>query len=205
MARDAVIHLIDDDDAVRHAVAFLLTSAGYAVWVYESGTAFLEALPTLQPGCVITDIRMPGVSGLELQKRLRELHAGFPVIILTGHADVALAVEAMKAGAIDFLQKPFDDDALIAAVRVAVNRHARDAGRENEIAATRARLAGLSRRETEVLDGMVDGRASKTIAYDLGLSVRTVEVHRANVMTKTGAGSLSELVRMVLVARTTPD
>jgi two-component system, LuxR family, response regulator FixJ len=201
MAIDAVVHLIDDDEAVRRALAFLLTTSGFAVRVYESASAFLEVLPTLQPGCVVTDIRMPAVSGLELQRELKARHVVMPVIVMTGHGDVALAVEAMKAGAIDFIEKPFADETLIFSIRIAIDRHARDARRDRETAAIGAKLKTLSVREAEVLDGLVAGLPNKTIAYDLNISARTVEVHRANVMTKMGAANLPELVRMVFLLR----
>lgn len=200
MTTSAVIHLIDDDDAVRQSLAFALTTAGLAVRAYESAVAFLEALPGVQPGCVVTDVRMPGIDGLELQRRLNEQAVNLPVIIITGHGDVRLAVEAMKAGAIDFIEKPFDDDILLAAIQNAIERYDRTGERAQEAAQTRARLASLSPRETEVLQGLLAGHPNKTIAYDLKLSARTVEVHRANVMTKMGAGSLSDLVRMALIA-----
>lgn len=200
MTTSAVIYLIDDDDAVRQSLAFALTTAGLAVRAYEFAVAFLEALPGVQPGCVVTDVRMPGIDGLELQRRLNEQAVNLPVIIITGHGDVRLAVEAMKAGAIDFIEKPFDDDILLAAIQNAIERYDRTGEREQEAAQTRARLASLSPRETEVLHGLLAGHPNKTIAYDLKLSARTVEVHRANVMTKMGAGSLSDLVRMALIA-----
>jgi two-component system, LuxR family, response regulator FixJ len=201
MARDAVVHLIDDDDAVRQAVAFLLTTSGFAVRVYESAPAFLEALPTVQPGCIVTDVRMPDMDGLELQRQLKARRIGLPVIIITGHGDVPLAVEAMKAGAVDFLEKPFSDDKLLSAIRVAIDRHAREAEREEEIAVIRSKLDALSPREREVLDGLVAGLPNKTIAYDLKISARTVEVHRANLMARMGAASLADLVRMAFLIR----
>ncbi len=201
MAHDAVVHLIDDDDGVRQAVAFLLTTSGFAVRVYDSAAAFLDALPTLQPGCIVTDVRMPEMDGLELQRQLKLRGVGLPVIVITGHGDVPLAVEAMKAGAIDFIEKPFNDEKLLSAIRIAIDRHARDANREDEIAAIRSRLDALSPREREVLDGLVAGLPNKTIAYDLKISARTVEVHRANLMARMGAGSLAELVRMAFVVR----
>ncbi len=204
MASSAVVHLIDDDDSVRHAVAFLLTSAGHAVRVHESASAFIEVLPTLQPGCVVTDIRMPGIDGLELQRRLKSSGANFPVIVMTGHADVPLAVEAMKAGAIDFIEKPFDDDLLLSAIQVALDRYDQSGLRDVEVAQIQAKLRSLSSREREVLEGLLAGHPNKTIAYDLDISARTVEVHRANVMTKMAAGSLSELVRMSLLAGLQP-
>ncbi|HVZ08194.1 response regulator FixJ [Rhodopila sp.] len=201
MAHDAVVHLIDDDDAVRQSLAFMLTASGYAVRVYESAQVFLDAVPTLQPGCIVTDVRMPGIDGLELQQRLKALDVEMPVIVITGHADVPLAVQAMKAGAVDFIEKPFGDETLLTAIRVAVSRQAVDSARAQEVAAIKARLATLSPREVEVLEGLVQGHANKTIAYDLQISARTVEVHRANVMTKMGAATLSDLLRMVFVAR----
>ncbi len=200
MAASQVVHVIDDDADVRQSLAFLLSTEGHAVRVHDSALAFLKALPDAQDGCVLTDIRMPDMDGLELQRRLNELKAGFPVIIMTGHGDVSLAVTAMKAGAVDFIEKPFDDEALLSAVRTALARHAMDSERQARLAAVQARLAGLSSREREVLQGLVAGKANKVIAYDLGISARTVEVHRANVMTKMQADSLSELVRMVLAA-----
>lgn len=200
MATKAVIHLIDDDDGVRQSLAFSLTTAGFAVRTYASAVAFLAELPGVQPGCVVTDVRMPEIDGLELQRRLNMQAVNLPVIIITGHGDVGLAVEAMKAGAIDFIEKPFDDDVLLAAIENAIERYDRTAQRALEAAQTRARLASLSPRENEVLRGLIAGHPNKTIAYDLKLSARTVEVHRANVMTKMGAGSLSDLVRMALIA-----
>jgi two-component system response regulator FixJ len=201
MAHDAVVHLIDDDDGVRQAVAFLLTTSGFAVRVYESAVAFLDALPTLQPGCIVTDVRMPDMDGLELQRQLTQRGILLPVIVITGHGDVPLAVEAMKAGAIDFIEKPFNDEKLLSAIRVAIDRHARDAHRDDEIAAIRAKIGALSPREREVLDGLVAGLPNKTIAYDLKISARTVEVHRANLMARMGAHSLADLVRMAFVVR----
>jgi two-component system response regulator FixJ len=204
MATSAVVHLIDDDDGVRQSLAFLLTTAGLAVRVYESAVAFFEALGTLQPGCIVTDVRMPGIDGMQLQRRLKGLGVHLPVIFITGHADVPLAVEAMKAGAIDFIEKPFDDDVLLSAIRVALDLYEHTGQRDLEIAMVRIKLQSLSDREREVLEGLLAGRPNKTIAYDLNLSPRTVEVHRANVMTKMGASSLSSLVRMALVAQAPP-
>ena len=201
MAASAVVHLIDDDEAVRQAIAFLLTTSGFAVRVYESALSFLDALPSVQPGCVVTDVRMPGMDGLALQRALKAQGIGLPVIVVTGHADVALAVDAMKAGAVDFIEKPFNDDTLLSAIRVAVDRHGKDAQREEEIAAIKAKLNSLSPREREVLDGLIAGLPNKTIAYDLKISARTVEVHRANLMTRMGAHSVADLLRMVFVVR----
>jgi two-component system response regulator FixJ len=204
LTHDAVIHLIDDDDDVRHALAFLLTASGYAVRAYTSGDKFLEALPTLQPGCIITDVRMPGLNGLELQRALNIRQLKAPVIVMTGHGDIGMAVDVLKAGAVDFLEKPVDDEALLAAVRAASERHVLNARRDDEVAEIQTKLSILSPREAEVLNGLIAGHANKLIAYELGISARTVEVHRANVMTKMGAASLSVLVRMVLVARSSP-
>ena len=203
MAHDAVVHLIDDDDAVRQSLAFMLSASGYAVRVYESAQLFLDAIPTLQPGCIVTDVRMPGMDGLELQQRLKALNVAMPVIVITGHGDVPLAVQAMKAGAVDFIEKPFSDETLLSAIRVAVGRQALDSARSNEIAGIKSRMAALSARELEVLEGLVQGHPNKTIAYDLQISARTVEVHRANVMTKMGASTLSDLLRMVFISRST--
>jgi two-component system response regulator FixJ len=199
MTSEAVMHVIDDDEGVRQSLAFLLSTAGFAVRVYDSALAFLKALP-VQPGCVVTDVRMPEVDGLELQQRLNALQIGMPVIVMTGHADVPLAVKAMKAGAVDFLEKPFDDEALLSAIRAALDHRARSSRREGEVAGVQAKLKTLSGREREVLEGILAGHPNKIIAYDLKISQRTVEVYRANVMTKMDAASLSELVRMALVA-----
>jgi len=204
MVANAVVHVIDDDESVRHALAFLLATSGMAVQVHESGTAFLNAVATLQGGCILTDIRMPGIDGLALQRRLIELGVKLPVIVMTGHGDVPLAVEAMKAGAVDFIEKPFDDEVLLSAIRSALNRYDQQGRRDSETTQIAAKLDALSVRERQVLDGLIAGRPNKTIAYDLEISPRTVEIHRANVMTKMGAGSLSELIRMALLAGLIP-
>lgn len=200
MSHDPVVHIIDDDPAVRDSLAFLLQSIKIPATVHEFGTAFLAKLTTEQHGCIITDIRMPDISGIDLLRRVRELQVEIPVIVITGHGDVPLAVEAMKLGAVEFLEKPFDDEALIAAVRLALDR-SQQAGKANaDRAELERRLASLSSREREVLDGLVAGHANKIIASDLAISPRTVEIYRANVMTKMQAGSLSELVRMAIAA-----
>jgi two-component system response regulator FixJ len=199
MPGNCVVHVIDDDEALRESLAFLLGTAHLEVRTYESATAFLDALARAEPGCIITDVRMPGMSGVELLRRLKSLEAAFPVIVITGHGDVPLAVEAMKLGAIDFLEKPFEDDALVAAVQSALGRHRHDARRAAEKAETSERIASLSARERQVLEGLVAGNPNKTIAFDLGISPRTVEIYRANVMTKMKAASLSDLVRMALL------
>ncbi len=200
MANENVVHVIDDDDDARELLAFLLSTADVEVHVYDSAVAFLEALPQVTAGCIITDVRMPEVDGMELLRRLHESGASLPVIMMTGHGDVPLAVEAMKLGAIDFLEKPFDDETLLASVRMALSRNRADSEQELRKAEVKERLASLSPREQQVLDGLVAGHPNKTIAFDLGISARTVEVYRANVMTKMQARSLSELVRMALLA-----
>ena len=199
MPVDSVVHVIDDDEALRESLAFLLGTANLKVRAYESASLFLDGLPRAEPGCIITDVRMFGISGVELLRRLKDLGAAFPVIVITGHGDVPLAVEAMKLGAVDFLEKPFEDDALLAAVRSALGRHEHDVRREVEKAGIFERVASLSARERQVLNGLVAGDPNKTIAFDLGISPRTVEIYRANVMTKMKATSLSDLVRMALV------
>lgn len=199
MAANHMIHLIDDDEDVRKALAFLLGTAGHAVKVYESATVFLNRLDGLQPGCIVSDVRMPEVDGPELQRRLKERGITLPVVIMTGHADVPLAVLAMKLGAVDFIEKPFADDVMLGAIARALAAVQEPEGR-GESENIRAHLDTLSERERQVLQGLLAGHPNKTIAYDLGLSPRTVEVHRANVMTKMAAASLSELVRRALKA-----
>lgn len=195
-----IVHVIDDDDGLRESLAFLLRASGIDVETFASALAFFDALSNTQPRCVITDVRMPEIGGLDLLRRLRELQVKVPVIVITGHADVPLAVEAMKAGAMDFLEKPFDDEVLLASVRLALERQDGEAKRDAERTVIDVRLASLSNRERDVLGGLVAGRANKQIAYDLGISPRTVEIYRANLMDKMQAGSLSELVRMALIA-----
>lgn len=201
MPNSAIVHLIDDDEDVRRALAFLLGTAGHAVRVYDSALAFWDKFEQAQPGCIVSDVRMPGMDGLELLRRLKQKGAKMPVIVMTGHADVALAVGAMKAGAADFIEKPFADDVLLSAIQTALKDGKRqDLAGEGGQPEIRNRLASLSERERQVLNGLLSGHPNKTIAYDLGISPRTVEVHRANVMTKMGASSLSELVRMAILA-----
>ena len=200
MASDkGVVHIIDDDDALRESLAFLLGTAGIEGKTYASAKAFLDTLPDLSLSCVITDVRMPDMSGIDLLRRFKELKIAAPVIVVTGHGDVALAVEAMKIGAVDFLEKPFDDEVLLASVEAALRQRGGQAKRDSERAEIESRLAALSPRERDVLGGLVAGRANKQIAFDLGISPRTVEIYRANLMNKMQAGSLSDLVRMALV------
>jgi two-component system response regulator FixJ len=200
MAFESTVHVIDDDEALRDSLTFLLRTARLDVLSYPSATAFLEALPEANLSCVITDVRMPGMSGIDLLRRLRERKISVPVIVITGHGDIPLAVEAMRIGAIDFLEKPFDDEVLIASVKAALRQKEGEAKRHGERAEIEGRLAALSNRERDVLGGLVAGRANKQIAFDLGISPRTVEIYRANLMSKMQAGSLSDLVRMALIA-----
>ncbi|HYA06969.1 MAG TPA: response regulator FixJ [Xanthobacteraceae bacterium] len=198
-AARGIVHIIDDDEALRESLTFLLRSAKHEVKSFASAKTFLETLPDPSLSCIITDVRMPDMSGIELLRRLKELKIAAPVIVITGHGDVSLAVEAMKIGAIDFLEKPFDDEVLLASVDAALRQHDGQARRQTERAEIENRLAALSPRERDVLGGLVAGRANKQIAFDLGISPRTVEIYRANLMNKMQAGSLSELVRMALM------
>jgi|SRR5215467_3200198 len=192
------VHVIDDDEAARDSLAFLLGTAKLGVKTYESATAFLKVAAGIHSGCIITDVRMPDINGIELMRRLKDLNIGLPVIVVTGHGDIAMAVEAMKIGATDFLEKPFDDEAILAAVHSALNKQDSENKRQAERAEINSRLAALSNRERDVLEGLVTGLANKQIAFNLGISPRTVEIYRANLMTKMQAGSLSDLVRMAL-------
>ncbi|MGH6791340.1 MAG: response regulator FixJ [Methyloceanibacter sp.] len=202
MTDEGVVHIVDDDEAVRQSLAFMLSTAGLPVRLYESATAFLAALEGAQNGCLITDIRMSEMTGIELLRELRFKACSLPTIVITGHGDVPLAVEAMKAGAIDFIEKPFDEEAILHAVRMALEQSGdRESGAGPAVA---AKLASLSERERQVLEGLVAGHPNKTIAYDLGISPRTVEVYRANLMTKMQAKSLSELIRMAILAEIPP-
>ncbi|MEJ6790861.1 response regulator FixJ [Brevundimonas sp. BR2-1] len=200
MASEPIVHVVDDDPAIRDSLAFLLDTAGLASRTYESAAALLAHTDTLAPGCIVTDVRMPDMNGLEMVRRLSEMGVRHPVIVMTGHADVPLAIEAVRAGVKDFIEKPFDDEALLSSIRSALASQAGATEREGQDAEVRERLASLSTRERQVLDGLVAGRANKVIAYDLEISPRTVEVYRANVMTKMQARSLSELVRMTILA-----
>jgi two-component system response regulator FixJ len=196
----SIVHVIDDDEAARDSLAFMLGTAKIDVKTYDSATAFLAVASNVKSGCIITDVRMPEISGIDLLRRLKELKIGVPVIVVTGHGDVPLAVEAMKIGAAEFLEKPFDDEVLLNAVRSALNKQNTDSKRQAERADIDSRLAALSNRERDVLQGLVSGLANKQIAFNLGISPRTVEIYRANLMTKMQASSLSDLVRMALVA-----
>jgi len=195
-----VIHVIDDDAAMRDSLAFLLDVNGFKSQVYESADAFLKGTSLDVVRCVVSDIRMPGMTGVDLVRKLKGGGSSCPVILITGHGDVALAVEAMKAGAVDFIEKPFDDAALLGAIRAALDAHSTDSDDSSAKKDAEARLAELSPRERDVLQGLVAGKINKVIAHDLSISPRTVEVYRANLMAKTGARSMSELMRIALAA-----
>jgi two-component system response regulator FixJ len=202
MSDKTVIHIVDDDAAMRDSLAFLLDVNGFKPLVYDSANAFV-ARSAPGPGaldCIVSDIRMPGMNGIELVRKLRSEGATCPVILITGHGDVALAVEAMKAGAADFIEKPFDDEALLGAIRAALEARPVAQGDSNARKEAEARLAELSPRERDVLQGLVAGKINKVIAHDLNISPRTVEVYRANLMAKTGVRSMSELMRIALAA-----
>lgn len=194
------VHLIDDDEAVRASVAFLLEMNDLSAKTYGSAVEFLEIADSLSGGCVVTDVRMPQMSGLDLVRRLKERRIDLPVIVITGHGDVPLAVEAMRAGVIDFLEKPFEDETLLRSIRMALDTRAETDAHAEERKRFEQMLATLSGREKDVLRGVIAGKMNKVIAFELGISQRTVEVYRANVMSKTQANGLSELVRIALLA-----
>ena len=200
MTDKRVIHLVDDEEAIRRAAGFALKAVGLGVETYASGVEFLaRARPTTQ-GCVILDVRMPAMDGLEVQTAMAERGIHVPVIVLTGHGDVSVAVQAMKAGAVDFLEKPFEKAALLRAVERAFARIADADIRAIEAADAHVRIAALTPREREVLEGLAQGYPNKTIAYDLGCSSRTVEVHRASLMVKLDVRNLSEALRIAFAA-----
>lgn len=201
MQAEPTVFIVDDEPAVRNSLAWLLESVGQTVETFPSAQAFLDAYDPLRPGCLILDVRMPGMSGLDLQEKLGAMDAKLPVIFITGHGDVPMAVRAMKHGAVDFIEKPFNNQELLDRVHLAIERdawaRARDA-RGNEI---RTRMDSLTPREREVLEGVVGGKANKTMARELGVSVKTIEAHRAKLMEKMHASSVAELVGMVLSLR----
>ncbi|TAL03256.1 MAG: response regulator [Rhodospirillaceae bacterium] len=202
MSEDVVVHVIDDDDAVRHSLTLLLEMSGLLATAHESALAFLEVVSTLTTGgCIIADIRMPGMDGLELQRTLTKKGVTLPVIIMTGHADVPIAVQALKNGAVDFIEKPFSDDVLLTAVRTALEVSQQTRSTQTRVVEIQQRLDTLTAREKEVLEGLLIGHPNKTIAFDLSMSPRTVEVHRARIMQKMQARSLSELIRMIMSVR----
>lgn len=192
------VYVIDDDPAMRESLEFLLDSAGFKVTLFDSALNFLKAVPGLDFGCVVSDVRMPGLDGIDLLKRLKDDNKQLPVIIMTGHGDIPLAVEAMKLGAIDFLEKPFEDERLLTTIGTALSRGPVERRDETVAADIAARIATLSPRERQVLEGLVAGLSNKLIARDYNISPRTIEVYRANMMTKMQAGSISELVRLAI-------
>lgn len=200
-AQDAIVYVIDDDQGARDSLEFLLDCAGIRVRSFASADAFLSASPPLGGACIVTDVRMPGTSGVELAEELKRRGATAPVVMITGHADVPLAIQALKAGVSDFIEKPFDDELLLSAIRKALAEQAEGQVAQAERQAILKRIATLSGREHEVMGALVSGAANKIIAHDLGISARTVEVYRANVMLKMQAKTLSDLVRMAMIVQ----
>jgi two-component system response regulator FixJ len=207
MSQNGRVYVIDDDAAMRDSLDFLLGSAGFNVRLFETAQVFLNELPDLAIGCVVTDIRMPGMDGMELLRQLNSISNArrLPVIVMTGHGDIPLAVEAMKLGALDFLEKPFEDDRLIGMIETALSENESGAKDHAITADMTARVASLTQRERQVMQGLLTGQSNKVIAREYDISPRTVEVYRANVMTKMQAGSLSELVRFAIRAGALED
>ncbi|RNF34146.1 response regulator FixJ [Paracoccus methylarcula] len=201
MNTEVVIHIVDDEEPVRKSLAFLMTVSGHAVRVHDSAASFLSVAKGLENACLVTDLRMPEMNGVELLRKLQCEEAMLPAIVITGHGDVPMAVEAMKAGALDFIEKPFVDDVLLDAVAGAIAEIGKTSRVTDDVLATRERIERLSERERQVMEGIVAGLPNKTIAYNLDISPRTVEAHRANVMARMNAKNLPELVRMVLAAK----
>jgi two-component system response regulator FixJ len=200
MPSKGTVYVIDDDAALRDSLSFLLDAAGFDARLFETAFKFLDVLPSLDFGCVVSDVRMPGLDGIELLKRMKSDQSRLPIVIMTGHGDIPLAVEAIKLGAVDFLEKPFEDDRLIAVIEAAIRQGGPAAKNEAVTRDIVSRIATLSPRERQVMDGLIAGLSNKLIARDYDISPRTIEVYRANVMTKMQAGSLSELVRLALRA-----
>lgn len=205
MTSDRNVFIVDDDESVRDSLQALLDASGYATDTYESGVAFLEVAKGLANGCVLLDVRMPKMDGLEVQVRLRDMRADMPVVIITGHGDVPMAVKAMKAGAIDFVEKPFTESMLLESIERALGMVERSEHVDTFGETARASVRRLTPREHDVLEQLVIGRPNKVIAYELGISPRTIEIHRARIMEKMGAQSLSHLVRLALAAGVDPD
>lgn len=200
MPDDKLVHIVDDDDSVRRSASFMLKHAGYRVESYASGPDFLKDVKAAERGCVLLDVRMPGMDGLEVQLEMAQRGIDMPVVILTGHGDVAIAVKAMRAGAVNFIEKPYEKEVLLRAIEEAHLRLDRKHDREMKASEAQVRLASLTGRERDVLNGLVAGLPNKTIAYDLGISPRTVEIYRANMMEKLRARSLSEALRIAFIA-----
>lgn len=205
MPHKGSVYVIDDDPAVRDSLDFLLGSAGFNVTLFDSALTFLETLPSLTFGCVVSDVRMPGMDGIDLLRQLKKEPKTLPIVIMTGHGDIPLAVEAIKLGAIDFLEKPFEDERLVLMISTALSQAASHSKDESIIADIASRIASLSLRERQVMDGLVAGLSNKLIARDYNISPRTIEVYRANVMTKMQASSISELVRLAIRGRILKD
>ena len=195
-----MIHIVDDEDAIRRSASFMLKTSGYNVQTWSSGVAFLKEVRTIEAGCILLDVRMPGMDGLEVQQALAAEGIGMPVVVLTGHGDIGTAVQAMKGGAIDFLEKPFEKAKLIEAIEAGFAELDDRAGRAERAQSASTAIAALTEREREVLEGLAQGLPNKTIAYDLDISPRTVEVHRANLMSKLGVRSLSDALRLAFAA-----
>lgn len=200
MENKRLIHIVDDEDAIRRSASFMLRTAGFAVETWPSGVEFLREARTAPIGCVLLDVRMPEMDGLAVQQALAEQGVAMPVIVLTGHGDVSIAVRAMKAGAVDFIEKPFEKAVLLSAIEAAFERLSSSETQGTRAADAAVLLAGLTGRERDVLEGLAQGLPNKTIAYDLGISPRTVEVHRANLMTKLAVRSLSDALRIAFAA-----
>lgn len=200
MASGKLIHIIDDEEAIRRSAAFMLNASGYIVETWTSGAAFLKELGNVRAGCILLDVRMPGMDGLEVQRALSGRGVAMPLIVLTGHGDISIAVRAMKNGAIDFLEKPFEKKALLTAIEAGFERMAAIDGAAASVAEAQLALGVLTPREYEVLEGLAQGLPNKTIAFDLGISPRTVEVHRANLMSKLSVRSLSDVLRFAFAA-----
>ena len=200
MLGNSTVCIVDDDRAVLAALTFLLTAEGYAVRAHESARTFLEMIEQDDCGCLVTDVRMPGTSGLDLLAKMKERRVSMPVIVITAHGDIPMAIAAMKRGATHFFEKPFDNDALLNSIRAALTRREEsEPARDAETQMIKEKFATLSKREKDVLAALLNGQPNKKIAYELGISARTVEVHRANMMKKTQATSLAELVEMALI------
>lgn len=200
-ASEPTVFIVDDDPPVREAIGMLVQSVGIRAEEYATATDFLAAYDGERRGCLVLDVRMPGMSGIELQKQLTSRQSTLPIIFITGHGDVPLAVQAIRAGALDFIEKPFRDQDLLDRIQQALDQEADRRMRREEVEEVRRRFGRLTQREREVLEHVVEGEANKVIASRLGVSQRTVEIHRANVMRKTGADSLASLVRMAVQSR----
>lgn len=200
MTDEKLVHVVDDEESIRRSVGFMLRTSGYQVEPWASGQAFLKEVKHAAPGCILLDVRMPGVDGLEVQRRLAERGVTMPIVIMTGHGDISIAISAMKAGAVDFLEKPFEKAALLSAIEESFLRLADASDATARAADAQVVLGALTARERDVLDGLARGLPNKTIAYGLGISPRTVEVHRANLMAKLGVRSLSDALRIAFAA-----